>query len=120
MQLRSWTPRRPSKRVEAQLFGRPLPQAEPLLVVRLGWLVPATMAFVLMCALFNPRSAATLGRPEFAAPMVAMILSNQSAAAYLPASFQRDQNSPAGTFEWTNAGALTPALQAPSPFKGNH
>ncbi len=40
------------------------------------------------------------------APMVAMILSNQSFAAYLPGSFQRNQNR-WDTFEWTNTGHFT-------------
>jgi hypothetical protein len=35
--------------------------------------------------------------------MLAMILSNQSYAAYLPGSFQRNQNR-WDTFEWTNTG----------------
>lgn len=36
--------------------------------------------------------------------MVAMILSNQSAAAYLPGSFQAEQNNlPADAFKWTRA-----------------
>jgi hypothetical protein len=40
------------------------------------------------------------------APMVAMILSNQGFAAYLPGSFQRNQNR-WDTFEWTNTGRFT-------------
>jgi hypothetical protein len=38
-------------------------------------------------------------------PLVAMILSNQSYAAYLPGSFQRSQNR-WDTFEWTNPGGF--------------
>lgn len=48
------------------------------------------------------------------APMVAMILSNQSYAAYLPGSFQRNQNR-WDTFEWTNTGDFT---SSGGPFLG--
>ena len=38
--------------------------------------------------------------------MVAMILSNQSAAAYLPGSFQAEQNNlPADAFKWIRGSA---------------
>jgi hypothetical protein len=41
--------------------------------------------------------------------MVAMILSNQSAAAYLPGSFQAEQNNlPADTFNRTRASRSAP------------
>lgn len=39
-------------------------------------------------------------------PLVAMILSNQSYAAYLPGSFQQNENR-WDTFEWTNMGGFT-------------
>lgn len=39
-------------------------------------------------------------------PLVAMILSNQSYAAYLPGSFQQSANR-WDTFEWTNTGGFT-------------
>jgi len=58
------------------------------------------MACVLFATLaLNPRGTALPGSP----PLVAMILSNQSFAAYLPGSFQREQNR-WDTFEWTNHG----------------
>ena len=84
--------------------------------MRLNWLVPATAALLLMCVLFNQH----YGNSSFAAsgssPMVAMILSNQSAAAYLPGSFQGDRNTvPADAFEWTNVHAG--ASKAASPFR---
>jgi len=49
--------------------------------------------------------------------MVAMILSNQSAAAYLPGSVQADQNNlPADAFRWAGShGGDTGATALPHP-----
>ena len=47
--------------------------------------------------------------------MVALILSNQSAAAYLPGSVQAEQNNlPADAFRWANSRAAAPG-GAPLP-----
>lgn len=52
--------------------------------------------------------------------MVAMILSNQSYAAYLPGSFEHQHNSfRADTFEWTNGSRSTSSMGSLSPMKGN-
>ena len=104
--LYSWTPRHPSARLEQRLFpAKPAP-AETLLPSRFGWLAPATVALAMMCVLFNQRFGATFSAPAGASPMVAMILSNQSAAAYLPGSFQAEQNNlPADAFKWTRNGS---------------
>jgi len=75
---------------------------EALLPFRFGWLAPTTVALALMCVLFNQRYGAPSSAPTGASPMVAMILSNQSSAAYLPGSFQAKQNNlPADAFKWT-------------------
>ncbi len=102
--LFSWTPRRPSARLERRLFAaRPAP-AEALLPFRFGWLAPTTVALALMCVLLNQRYGAPAYAPSGTSPMVAMILSNQSAAAYLPGSFQAERNNlPADAFKWTRA-----------------
>ena len=40
-----------------------------------------------------------------------MILSNQSAAAYLPGGFQAEQNNlPADAFKWTSGGGSTSSI----------
>ena len=69
-----------------------------------------------MCVLLNQRYGAILRlAPAGASPMVAMILSNQSAAAYLPGSFQAEQNNlPADAFKWIRAQWL--AASTPCPF----
>jgi len=74
------------------------------------WLAPA-MACVLFATLaLNPRGPILPGSQ----PMMAMILSNQSFAAYLPGSFQRDQNR-WDTFEWTNHGQSGSSVAPFSP-----
>jgi hypothetical protein len=75
---------------------------EALLPFRFGWLAPTTVALALMCVLFNQRYGTPYSTPTGAGPMVAMILSNQSSAAYLPGSFQPEQNNlPTDAFKWT-------------------
>jgi hypothetical protein len=63
------------------------------------------MALLLLCIMFNQRNnpfPASAGTGT----MVAVALSNQSAASWLPGSFAHDQNTvPAETFEWTNGSA---------------
>src|SRR5437660_11681937 len=114
--LRTWAPRRPSARVEQRLFAAPQPVAatpggtrnteyairnthDASPPFRLSWLAPATAALLLTCVLFNPRNGATLAGSANSAPLVAMIMSNQSAAAYLPGSFKREQNTLGHTLE---------------------
>jgi len=111
--LLSWTPRRPSKGLEARLFGVGTDTPQPLPAFRLGWLAPAMVALLLMCVLFSQRFGATLAGTSVSGPMVAMILSNQSAAAYLPGSFQAEQNNlPADAFKWTSGTRSAPAPAA--------
>ncbi len=96
-----WTPRRPSARLERRIFAAASAPAEVLLPFRFTWLAPVTAALMLMCVLYNQRYTASLCPPGGAGPMVAMILSNQSAAAYLPGSFQAEANNlPADAFKW--------------------
>jgi hypothetical protein len=84
------------------------------------WLAPATAALFLTCILLNQRNA-PMASPA-TAPLIAMILSsNQSAAAYLPGSFQREQNRlPSDTFEWTNGSGSTSSISSLSESKGRN
>jgi hypothetical protein len=105
MQLHSWVLRRPSAKLERRLFAPDKDQTETLPTFRLRWLAPATFTFLLMCVLVNQRSGPVLAVAGQSGALTTAALSNQSAAAWLPGSFTRDQNSlPAETFEWTNAG----------------
>src|SRR6266571_2345840 len=113
-QLRSWVPRRPSAKLERSIFVRPRPSAaahqiaavEPLNPnykspsFRISWLAPATVAFLLICVLFNQHNSQALSGSTNAGPIVAVALSNQSVAAWLPGSFSRERNAlPNETFE---------------------
>jgi hypothetical protein len=104
-QLLSWRLRRPSKALEQRLFGAAdLAPDDALLPLRLGWLAPAALAALLLCVFFNQRYGSSLAGSPPAGPMVAMILSNQSAAAYLGGSSQSEQNNlPADAFKRTDA-----------------
>jgi hypothetical protein len=84
------------------------------------WLAPAMAALFLMCILLNQHS--TPMAASTTSPLIAMILSsNQSAAAYLPGSFQREQNGlPSDTFEWTNGSGSTSSISSLSESKGRN
>jgi hypothetical protein len=86
---------------------------EPAPVFRLRWLAPATAALALLCVLFNPRDGGSVGDPTNSGPLVAMILSNSSVAAYLPSIEPREQNRPpADTFEWTNGSSSISSIRS--------
>jgi len=102
-QLRAWAPRRPSAKLKQRLFGSGRTAAPS--VFSLNWLAPATAALLVMTMLFNQRHCASFITAGQSAPLVAMILSNQNAAASLPAGFQSQQNGlPADTFDAQNGG----------------
>jgi hypothetical protein len=107
--LLSWTPRRPSAGLERRIFVTGPATAEALPSFRFSWLAPATAALMLLCVLFNQRYGPALSGSATPGPLVAMILSNQSAAAYLPGSVQAEQNNlPADAFKWTRHSGLAP------------
>ena len=116
--LGSWTLRRPSSRIERRLFGRRRSAAPAGTTVPFGWFAPVTAALLLACIVFN-QHAGTVTAHATNAPLVAMIISNSSAAAYLPGSFQHDQNIiTANTFEWTNGSRSTSSIRSLSGPRG--
>jgi hypothetical protein len=122
-QLRSWSPRRPSPRLERAIFERRETETsdESDAALRPGfsfqWLAPATALLVVLCMLFSERNSASITSAAGGSRMVAMIMSNQSAAPYLPGSFTRDANIlSAANFEWTNGSHSTSHYR---PSKGN-
>ncbi len=118
--LRLWIPRRPSAKLERRLFATSTAAAEALFPLRLHWLAPATAALMMMCVLFNQHYGASFAGAVSPGPMVAMILSNQSAAAYLPGSFQAEHNNlPVNAFEWATGGRPTRSAPFVSRPQGN-
>jgi hypothetical protein len=108
-QLLLWMPRRPSARLERRLFAASPAPAEVPSLLRVSWLAPATAAVMLLCVLFNQRCGSGLTTSATPGPLVAMILSNQSAAAYLPGSVQAEQNNlPADAFRWAGRSDSPP------------
>lgn len=123
--LRSWVPRRPCASSKRRLFHRLaglVALASPALAAeapasgsapelpsfRLNWLAPGFAALLLTFVVFAQRSLP--GTPSATAgnPMIAVALSNQSAAAWLEGNFSSSQNRvPAETFEWTNRTGRT-------------
>jgi len=101
-QLRSWAPRRPSAKLEYRLFPRPIVAAEPALGFRLNWLAPAGVTLVLLGLFISQHNNPAIGSAS-PGPIIAMILSNQSAAAYLPGNFPSEQNRLPNGYEWTPA-----------------
>ena len=136
-QLRLWQPRRPSARLEARLFGAewvaagaasPASAADGSSLTggcqptafRFGFLAPATALLLAMWVWFSPRSGATVTGSTNAGPLVAMILSNHSAAAHLPGGFQCQENLLANTFEWTNGNGSRSSVPSFSTPKANN
>jgi hypothetical protein len=119
-QLLLWMPRRPSAGLERRLFAAGPVPAEVLPPFRFSWLAPATAAVMLMCVLFNQCYGPALSASATPGPLVAMILSNQSAAAYLPGSFQAEHNNlPADTFKWRSRSGSAPGAASLSQSEGS-
>ena len=115
-QLRSWTPRRPSAKLERHLFHRPSVAPRPTGLV--FWLGPVTACLLFVCVVFSQHSPPDFSPTSRQDAMVAVILSNQSYAAYLPGSFQRAANR-LDTFEWTNHGRSPSFMGSLSPGRTN-
>ena len=99
-QLNSWQLRRPSASIKRRLF--PAPRTRSELVRMLNWLAPATVCMLLVVTAFRQENSLSVATPSHE-PLMAMILSNQNAVAYLPGgSSQIEHNPLPGTLGWTN------------------
>lgn len=118
--LRSWAPRRPSEKISRRLFSRDQTPQRPL-ALRWGWMAPATAVLLFGLLLLNQhgsRPSSTTGSP---APIVAMLMSNQSVLAYLPTSPFSEQDRLLGqTLEWTNARGSTSSITSLSTPRGTN
>ena len=114
-QLRSWTPRRPSARLKERLFG-PAPDNDASVatpaVFSFAWLAPALPLMLVLCFLANQRGSMQLSAANGPGSFTGLILSNQSAAAWLTASTNGPQNILANTFEWTNAQSFRSSIRS--------
>ena len=107
--LRSWNLRQPSSSVKRRLFGAEACADEPAtstqdVPVRFAfrWLVPATAGFLLLCVMANPRGSTSFSSATNGGPIVAVVLSNQSAIAFLSGNKGGENNVAGENLEWTN------------------
>jgi hypothetical protein len=110
--LRSWTPRRPSPNIEQRLFApRPQPFTLPRLVTIFA---PTAACLVLTLSGLKQYGQPLLSSSHPQAEMIALSLSNQSFAPYLPGNCQSAANRVA-TFEWTNGGYSQSSVRSFTP-----
>lgn len=111
-QLRSWTPRRPSRGLEGRLPGSEGPAYS---VSRWITVLSPTAACVLLAALLVSQSAPDLlPSAGNTSTLAGTGLSNQNYAAYLPGTFQSAANR-VDTFEWTNRGYSNSTMDSRTP-----
>jgi hypothetical protein len=99
--LHSWIPRRPSRKVERRLFGRP--PAAGSLPQWLGAVAPAAACLVVSAFALAGRDPGLMYGSTRDAAMVHLSLSNQVYGAFLAGRTHSAVNHWA-TFEWTNRG----------------
>ena len=114
--MRSWTPRRPSAGVERRIFGATGTSASVRVLMRV--LIPAAACLILTMAMLNQPDRTGASAAARQGAIMAMSLSNQSYASYLPGSFGCEANR-LDTFRWTNGGGLPSSALSISPGKTN-
>jgi hypothetical protein len=81
-------------------------------------LIPAAACLILTMAMLNQPDRAIVSGAAGPGTLMAMSLSNQSYAAYLPGSFACEANR-LDTFRWTNGGGSPSSAFSISPGKTN-
>ena len=121
-QLRSWTPRPPSRAVRQNLFSGPEPADAPRdLTASWGWLAPVLGCLLVLAGVFNPRDRelSTLNGAD-TNNLLAIVMTQRNHAAYFTSGFHSRQNAVVSdTFEWTNAQGLPSSVGSFSPFNTN-
>ena len=115
-QLRSWTPRRPSAGLERRIFGEAGASPGGRALMRV--LIPAAACLILTMTMLNQPDRAIVSAAAGQSAIMAMSLSNQSYAAYLPGSFACEANR-LDTFRWTNGGGSPSSPFSISPGMTN-
>jgi len=129
-QLRALTPRRPSPALKQRIFAaaaalKQQPRSasdapEAPHHPSWAWLAPVTAALLVVAVVYNQRNP-TIYSSSASSPMVALALSNQSAAAWLPGSFAHEVNAlPEETLEWTNGSRSTSSISSLSGSRGTN
>ena len=122
IQLRCWALRHPSAKLKQRILeSATSAPVETVQSFRFAWIAPAVTALFLVLVTFNQRQDPALSGSSHSTTVVAMIMSNQTAPAYLPGSFKSTHNSvSAETFEWTNGSHSTSSIGSLSHPKGSH
>ena len=98
-QMRSWQPRRPAAGLKQQIFN-PVTPATVAPSANWWW---GALAPAMACGLFTLMAFNHEGAGLDARPVLSLIMSNQSCAAYASGAAQSAQNHLATvTFDWTN------------------
>lgn len=114
--LRSWTLRRPSRKLEKRLFAS---DAAAMAWSRLaGVFAPVAACLVLTLASWKQFQGPMLAGENLQSELVAMSMSNQSYAPYLAGNLQSTANR-WDTFEWTNRGYSQSSVRSFTPIIGN-
>ena len=112
--LRSWTPRRPSPKLERRLFRPPVHRF--VLPKLASVLVPTAACLLVTLTGLKQFGPPLLAHEEPQAALVALSLSNQHFAPYLPGNGQSTANR-VDTFEWTNRGGSQSSVRSFTPAK---
>jgi len=113
-QLRSWTPRHPSLELERRLLGSERVHVSISRLITV--LTPAAACVLLTLSMVKESAQELLSSGNQRAAVVAMGLSNQNFAAYLPGTYQPSANR-VDTFEWTNRGYSNSSMDSFTPRK---
>jgi hypothetical protein len=119
IQLHSWELRRPSATLKHRIFGQPSrqPSSRPDLLLAFRWLAPAAACALLATTVLNHQSGISTAAPR-PDPMVAMIRSNQSAAAEFSNNVARTGRTLAASgFGWTNRSDSTSSIGSFLPVR---
>lgn len=115
-QLRSWTPRRPGQKLERHLFPRAKSPRRFVVPKLVSVCAPVVVCVLLTLATLHPLEPRLLPPSEPQVAMVALTLSNQHYAPYLPGNGQSPANR-LDTFEWTNGGYSQSSMRSLKPKK---
>lgn len=111
--MRSWVLRPPSPSLKRRLFPHARVEKSPSPGFALGWLAPATALILLFASLMNPRLGPSLNDTTNTQPLVAIIVSNQSAGVSFSNALKHDETRfRPSTFDWTNGDGSTSSIRS--------
>ena len=120
--LRSWTPRAPSPKLKARLFGTEAVEtsssASGERTFSWQWFAPSTV-LVLLATFLLGHQGGMLGLTSASSPAVIATAENDLSAYYVPARHSGNNNIPVVGLEWTNGSVALSGTQG-STLRPNH